>query len=75
MKKVIKIEGMHCDHCKAAVENALNGIDGVEAKVNLKKKEAIVNMTKDVADQVFIDAVSGEDFSVVSISEKKGLFG
>ncbi len=36
----IKVNGMHCEHCKAAVEKAVSAIPGVKsAKVNLDKKE------------------------------------
>lgn len=39
MKKIIAVEGMHCQHCQASVEKALSQIDGVEsAKVDLAKK-------------------------------------
>ena len=39
----IKIQGMTCDHCKAAVEQALNEIDGVQsAEVNLENGTAKV---------------------------------
>ncbi|AJQ29649.1 CopZ family metallochaperone [Pelosinus fermentans] len=42
-KIVIKIEGMSCGHCKAAVEKALKEVAGVtSAAVNLEKKEAVV---------------------------------
>lgn len=75
MKRVIIIEGMHCDHCKTAVENALNSIDGVTAKVNLKKNQATVTLTKEVSNQVLTDAIKEEDFSVVSIADKEGIFG
>jgi len=38
MKKVIKVSGMTCEHCKARVEKALSSVDGVKsAKVDLKK--------------------------------------
>ena len=37
-KKTISIEGMTCDHCRQSVEKALNAMDGVSARVNLKKK-------------------------------------
>ena len=37
VKKVIKINGMSCGHCQAKVERALAGLDGVKAKVDLKK--------------------------------------
>lgn len=75
MKKIIKIDGMSCDHCKMAVENALNAIDGVQAKVDLKKKQATVTLSGEVSDQALTDAIQEEDFTVVSISEKTGLFG
>ncbi len=75
MKKIIKIEGMSCGHCQAKVENALNAISGVEAKVDLKKKAATVNLSADVNDSVFSKAITEAGFEVVSIEEKKGLFG
>ncbi len=74
MKKIIGIKGMSCEHCQAKTEKALNAIDGVEAKVDLKKKIALVNLSKDIDDQVFKDAIHAIDFEVVSIKEKKGLF-
>lgn len=74
MKKIIEISGMQCAHCQATVEKALNAIDGVEAKVNLKKKRAVVDLSKEVDEQVLKDAVTAVDFEVVSIQNKKGLF-
>ncbi|NLK22190.1 MAG: heavy-metal-associated domain-containing protein [Epulopiscium sp.] len=74
MKKIIEIEGMNCEHCVAKATKALNAIDGVEAKVNLKKKRAVVNLAKDLDKQVFIDALEEAEFKVVSITEKKSLF-
>jgi Copper chaperone len=39
----LKIEGMTCGHCKAAVEKALKSVAGVTAAtVDLQKKEAAV---------------------------------
>lgn len=75
MKKLISIEGLHCDHCRDRAEKALNAIDGVEAKVNLKKKQATVSLSKEVADQSFADALEEAGYQMVSIEEKKGLFG
>lgn len=74
MKKIIEINGMSCAHCQARVENALNAIDGVEAKVDLKKKRAVVDLKKDVDDQTLKDAVTQAGYEVVSVAEKKGLF-
>ena len=75
MKKIIQIEGMHCEHCRENAEKALNGIPGVEAVVNLKKKEAVVTLDGDVADSSYQEALAELEFTVVSIREKKGLFG
>ncbi len=74
MKKVIDIKGMTCEHCQARVEKALNGIDGVDAKVELKKNRAIVNLKKDVSDQLLTSTVTEAGYEVVGIAEKKGLF-
>jgi len=75
MKKVIEINGMHCEHCQATAQKALNAIPGVEAKVDLKKKQAVVEMKENIADQVFADALKEVGYEAVSITEKKGLFG
>ena len=53
MKKVLKVEGMMCNHCKAAVEKALNGVDGVvSTEVNLEQKTAAVTLQTEVSDDV-----------------------
>ena len=72
MKKVIQIEGMHCEHCQAKAESALNRIPGVTAKVNLKKNQAAVTMDTDISEDVFRDALEAVDFKLVSMTEKKG---
>lgn len=74
MKKVIEINGMSCGHCQARVEKALNAIAGVEAKVELKKNRAVVNLKSEVSDETLKDAVTEAGYEVVSISVKKGLF-
>ena len=56
-KKTVKISGMHCDHCVRAVTEAINKIDGASAKVNLKKKEAVVSYEKVVEDAAIREAV------------------
>lgn len=55
----IKIEGMMCQHCRAAVEKALSAVDGVESvEVSLEKKCAVVSgsASYDVLKQAIIDA-------------------
>jgi copper chaperone len=41
MKTTIRIKGMSCNHCVAAVTKALNQIDGIsDVQINLDKGEA-----------------------------------
>ncbi len=75
MKKVIEINGMHCPKCAAKVENALNGIEGVSAKVNLAKNNAVITLKGEVSDEALKAAVSALGFEVVGVSVKKGIFG
>lgn len=74
MKKIIEINGMTCEHCQARVEKALNTIEGVEAKVELKKKRAVVTLSKDIDDQLLADTVTEAGYEVTGVKEKKGLF-
>lgn len=51
MNKKIRIEGMSCDHCKAAVEKALRNLPGVSgAEVDLAAKTAAVEFDGDLVD-------------------------
>ncbi|MDO5843867.1 MAG: heavy metal translocating P-type ATPase [Methanocorpusculum sp.] len=69
-KRIIKIEGMMCKHCKMAVENALKVIDGVTSvEVNLEEGTATVVLSKDVSSAVLSDAVTAADFKVVSVEK------
>ena len=67
MKKTIHIEGMSCMHCSARVEKALNALDGVQAKVDLEKKLALVQLTKDVPDDTLQKAVEDAGYEVKGI--------
>lgn len=76
MKKIVRVNGMNCSHCQEKVESALSALDGVsEAKVNLKKKIAVVTLEKEVNDNTLLKAVNDAGFTGVSVEEKKGLFG
>lgn len=63
-KIVLKIEGMSCGHCKAAVEKALKAVTGVaDAQVDLAKKEAVV--TGSASREALVQAVEDADYTVV----------
>ena len=75
MKKIIEIKGMTCEHCQGRVDKALNTIDGIDAKVDLKKNRATATYSKEVADQVIKNESKKAGYEVTSIKEKKGLSG
>ena len=69
MKKTLKIEGMMCQHCVAHVTKALQGVEGVlSVEVNLKKKTAIVETSKEIANETFIDVIKEAGYEVKKIS-------
>lgn len=67
MKKVLKIEGMMCNHCTDRVEKALNDLDGVTAEVSLEGKSATVTLSKDVSDETLVQTVTDAGYEVVDI--------
>ena len=66
--KIVKIEGMRCENCHRRVQNALNSIDGVNAKVNGEKAEAVVKLGRDIDDSEIKKAVTDLGYKVTSIS-------
>lgn len=70
MKKVLIVDGMMCAHCQMHVQKALAGVDGVtEAVVDLESKKATVSLSKDVPDQVLMDAVTEAGYTPVSCTQ------
>jgi len=65
--KVLHIEGMSCMHCSSRVENALNGLDGVQANVNLGEKTAKLSLTGEVSDELLKKTVADAGYEVVSV--------
>ena len=66
-EKVLTIEGMHCENCEIRVENALNRLDDVVCKVNLKKKTAIVSYSKEASDELLKETVEKLGYKVTAI--------
>ena len=55
--KTIRIEGMRCNNCRIRVQNKLNEMEGVNAKVNLEKKMATIQMDRDIPDEEFVRVI------------------
>lgn len=66
MIKTIKVEGMMCPHCEAAVKKALEAIDGVkEATASHEKCEAVAELEKDVDLSVLEKAITDAGYKVI----------
>ena len=66
MKKTIKVDGMHCNHCKMRVEKALKKLEGVtSAVVDLEAKTAEIESTSEIDDSVIVNAIDDIGFKVI----------
>lgn len=64
-KKVLQVEGMSCNHCKMAVENAVKAAGG-EANVNLAEKTVTVSFDSDKTSlEKLIAGIEEEGYQVV----------
>lgn len=60
----LTVEGMHCEHCLAAVETALDGIGGVWARATLPDRVRV--LSKDPIDYAALaEAVESAGYHVV----------
>ena len=67
MEKNLTIKGMTCPHCNVRVENALNSIDGVKARVNVGAKCAMVDCDDAITNADLIRAVQNAGYEVTKI--------
>ncbi len=68
MKKTLDVEGMMCMHCEARVKKALEAVDGVAAaQVSHETGTAVVDLAKDVPDEVLKNAVEAQDYTVKAV--------
>lgn len=75
MKKVVKINGMTCEHCQKRVQTALDQLPNLNAEVSHKKGQALIQVEGEWNEEAVKDAVTEAGYEVVSISDKKGFFG
>ncbi len=68
MRKILHVEGMGCQNCVKHVTEALEGLDGVsKAEVSLEKNLAVVEMTREISDDVLKTAVEDAGYDVSKI--------
>lgn len=65
MHTTLKIDGMHCEHCVAAVTKALESLPGVSAvQVSLERGEAQLDAAAGLNEALFKSAVEGAGFEL-----------
>ncbi|RQD63086.1 MAG: heavy-metal-associated domain-containing protein [Desulfonatronovibrio sp. MSAO_Bac4] len=63
----IKIEGMSCQHCVKAVEQALGELDGISSvKVSLEDKNAVFETDGSASMEQIKQAIADAGYKVVS---------
>lgn len=65
MKKLIKINGLHCLECKMKVEDELNAMIGVVAEVDLDSGIATVTYTNNVSEKEILKTISSSGYDGV----------
>ena len=69
--KTVDIEGMHCENCKNSIERSVNKIDGASCQVNLKKKQATIEVDREIDDADIRIAIERLDFKVTGITTNR----
>jgi copper chaperone len=66
MEKIIKVEGMSCDHCVMRITNVINEIRGAKClKVSLEDKTVTVTILDDAILKQVFDAIEDVGYEVI----------
>lgn len=57
-QKTFSVDGMHCAHCKARVEEVINDIDGISGSVDLKSGKLTVSYENEVSDDLLCERLT-----------------
>lgn len=68
-RMTVYIDGMTCEHCKARVENEFHSRPGFLAKVDLKKKCAVVRSKQPLDEDTVGEIVRKSGYTVVKCEE------
>ena len=69
MERTMKIEGMMCGHCEAAVKKCLEALPEVDAaQVSHEAGTAVVTLNAEIANDVLKKAVEDQDYKVLEIN-------
>lgn len=63
-QKTFRVDGMHCEKCKARVEEIVDDIGGISGVVDLKTGVLIVSYEIDVDDSLIIERIERVGYKV-----------
>ena len=62
--KTFRVEGMHCEHCKVRVEEAVEDFKGLSARVDLKKGELTVLYAEPFDDEILFSKIERAGYKI-----------
>lgn len=69
-KIIIKVDGMHCEHCAKKVTDAILKVDGsAKVKVDLKSREVTITSKNSIDIDNVKEYVNGTGFTFVGVKE------
>ena len=68
-RKIFKIDGMRCAHCKARVEEVVNDVPGIAGRADLKKGALLVSYAEDVDDALLKARIERAGYTVIELRE------
>lgn len=64
----VQIEGMHCENCRNRVEQAINKLEGVVCRVNLRKKLATIEYSESVEETAIRSAIEALGYEIKNMT-------
>ena len=68
-KKILLVDGMHCEHCAMTITNELEKIGDLKIKVNLKKKQVEIISKEYIDNQIISKIFNNLDFTLKEIKD------
>ena len=62
MSQKLKVSGMSCGHCEAAVTKALGAVPGVTRVVEVSKDKSLAEVEGDASPEALLAAVTAEGY-------------
>ena len=66
-RKIVHVEGMHCENCKNRIERQINRMEGASCKVDLKKNIAVIDYDRELDDERIRNTIKRLDFGITGI--------